>query len=75
LAGQGAGLVEGLQRYREDVRRASAMLQVAQPDLTVSETLPVAEAKARRVLWPFIIAVWMSAILWLSVAAAITLLV
>jgi hypothetical protein len=75
LAKQGAGLIEGLQRYRDDVKRASAMLQVAQPDLTASESLPAAEAKTRRLFWPFVLAVWMSALLWLSVAAAITLLV
>jgi hypothetical protein len=64
-----------LQRYRDDVKRASAMLQAAQPDLTVSETLSEADTKTRRPFWPFLLAVWMSTVLWLSVAAAITLLV
>jgi hypothetical protein len=74
LADHGASLVDGLQRYRDDVRRASAMLHIAQPDLTASDTLPGAETRARRLLWPFVIAIWMSVILWLSIAVAITML-
>jgi hypothetical protein len=60
--------VARLKRYQDEIARASVALHRAQPDLMACEDTSALEPQLRRSRWPFIVAIWTSIFVWLSIA-------